>query len=160
MHTQHRSIAIAALAALVVVLTGAALAVHVNASPRAVLEWGSIFTFAFGAFTISYLKPNTGFTAPTAAQVSVSTLNTVVAQVAFADADTTGTITHNLGVSLADLALGFPRLTTYLTSGGTFPVTLAYAQTVNTITITKPSTAVGSAGTWVVIIDRPHSFVR
>jgi hypothetical protein len=157
MHTQHRCIAIAVIAALAV--AGAALAVHAHASPAHLITWLTGYSILFGS-TVTYLKPNTGATAPTAAQVSVSTLNTVVAQVVCSDADTTATITHNLGVSLADLALGFPRLTVYCTGAGTFPVTLAFAQTVNTITVTKPSTAAGSAATWVVIIDRPHSFVR
>lgn len=146
-------------------LTLAAIAVALvigftpGAHPLLWVELGSMAAL-FGVVTVTYLKPATGTVAPTAAQVSPSTLNTVVAQLVCADADTTATITHNLNILIADQNLGFPRITAYLNGAGTFPVSLAFTQGTNSITVAKPSTAAGSAGTWVVIIDRPHSFIR
>lgn len=158
---QHatRCIAFAVFAVLALASIGAA--VHAGISTTHLLLGLSGGGLLFGTIVVpTFLVPNTGTFAPTAAQVSVSTLNTVVVQAVFADADTVATITHNLGISLADLAKGYPRITAYLTGAGTFPVLLDYVPTVNSITVNKPSTAVGSAGTWVIIIDRPHSFIR
>lgn len=157
---QHatRSIAFAIVALLA--LAGIGAAVHAGTPPGHILA-GLAGIGLFGTIVVpTFLVPNTGTFAPTAAQVSISTLNTVVAQCIFADADTVATITHNLGISLADLTKGYPRITARLQGGGTFPVLLSFTPTVNSITVDKPSTAAGSGGTWIVIIDRPHSFVR
>jgi hypothetical protein len=157
---QHatRNIAVAIFAVLA--LAGIGAAVHAGIPPGKIVL-AAMGTGLFGTIVVpTFLVPNTGTFAPTAAQVSISTLNTVVAQAVFADADTVATITHNLNISAADIAKGYPRITPYLVAGGTFPVMLAFVQTFNSITVNKPSTAVGSAGTWVIIIDRPHSFIR
>jgi hypothetical protein len=159
MHHAPRTTMFLTLAALVGCLGLAALGAAFGAPPHFV-ELAAAGSMLFGTVTVTYLKPATGTVAPTAAQVSPSTLNTVVAQLVCADADTTATITHNLNVSAADQLLGFPRITAYLSGAGTFPVMLAFANLTNTITVTKPSTAAGSNATWVVIIDRPHSFIR
>ncbi len=159
MHTHFRSIAFAIVGLLA--LAGLGAAVHAGIPPGKILATLGAGGLLFGTIVVpTFLVPNTGTVAPTAAQVSISTLNTVVCQMVFADADTVATITHNLNISLADLAKGYPRITAYLTGSGTFPTLLSFAQTVNSITVAKPSTAAGSAGTWVAIIDRPHSFIR
>ena len=157
---QHatRSIAFAIVALLLSVGVGSAA--HAGASPAHIVM-GAFGAGLFGTIVVpTFLVPNTGTFAPTAAQVSVSTLNSITVQAVFADADTVATITHNLNISLADLAKGYPRITGYMVGAGTFPVLLNYVPTVNSITVNKPSTAAGSAGTWVIIIDRPHSFIR
>lgn len=158
---QHvtRITAFAVLAVLA--MAGIGAAVHAGASPGHIAGMVAGGTLLFGTIVVpTFLVPATGTFAPTAAQVSISTLNTVVCQMVFADADTVATITHNLNISTADLAKGYPRITAYLTGAGTFPTLLSFTQTINSITVAKPSTAAGSAGTWIAIIDRPHSFIR
>lgn len=60
-----------------------------------------------GAVTISYLYPYT--TAPTAAQQAAVPHSTVVATVAATAAgDTSAVITHNFGLSNAEITQGFP----------------------------------------------------
>lgn len=113
------------------------------------------------AFTVTYAYPVAGVTAPTAAQMLNA--NTVRANIiASADGDTVATVTHNMGLSVAELAAGQPEV--YLT--GTLSQALTAlsgwtvtTKTTNAITLTKlTSTGSGNASPQLdVVIKRPHS---
>jgi hypothetical protein len=82
---------------------------------------------------------------------------------ASADGDTDAVINHNLGISVADLARGFPEVV--ITGQGAVSALQAWrltASTTNSITITK-STAGGTGDPLslsLVTISRPHSIGR
>lgn len=114
--------------------------------------------------TVTYLHPVAGGTAPTALQASNA--QSVVADViATADADTTATITHNFGLSAAELASGspvidfVPIISQSLTALSSWAVT---AIATNSVTLTKlTSTGSGNANPQVrVFIQRPHSITK
>jgi hypothetical protein len=99
-----------------------------------------------------------GLVAPTATQSQ--TVNAVCAQVFMDDTDTTATITHNFGLTTAQLACLFPFIQWYVDtfknpSTAIYPV-LNWTRAANTVTITKVS-ATSSGGTYNVIIRRPWS---
>ena len=108
--------------------------------------------------TVAYQNPVTGAAAPTAAQALLS--NTITASVVFGDADTTATITHNFGLSAAQLALGFPIVSFNLSTTGTLAVNYSVTPASNTVVIAKASTATGSGSTLQVSIARPFSAVQ
>ena len=114
------------------------------------------------AATVNYKYPVSGTTPPTFIQALPA--NTIQAEVVFGDADTTATITHNWQVSAADLAAYFPTVSFVPNGSGTGGLVLAtiIAALTNSIavTLTKASTAAGSAVTLVVTLTRPHSIVR
>lgn len=101
-----------------------------------------------------------GTTAPTLAQCA--TVNAILCTLFAADADTTGTITVNFGLSALQAAALQPYLQWYISAlssaTGTAPVNLAFAITTNTgvsvITVTKGATT-NTGGTYVCIIRRP-----
>lgn len=112
------------------------------------------------AVTVTYEYPVAGTTAPTAAQVASLVSANVIAT---ADADTTAVITHNLGLSAAELSAGFPLVdvTPLLAAAYTsqWAVTGAMA---NAVTLTK-GTGAGSGNAAAQIrvqISRPHSIFR
>jgi hypothetical protein len=107
--------------------------------------------------TPTYAYPVSGTTAPTAAQAALVNVQTV--QVNFADADTTGTITHNWAFSAAALARLEPLVQIYQNAGGTPSPLLIVTLATNTVVLTKQSTAAGSGGTVTVILQRPHSIL-
>lgn len=112
--------------------------------------------------TVNYKWPVSGTTAPTALQASqVSTIN---AQVVLADADTVAVVTHNWNLSAADLAAYFPIVSSFVEGSGTGGAILATILTTLTnsvaVTISKVSTAAGTAQTLVVSLSRPHSIER
>ena len=107
--------------------------------------------------TVAYQNPVTGAVAPTAAQALLS--NTITASVVFADADTTATITHNFGLTTAQLNLGFPIVSMVQTTSGTLAVNYSATPGANTVIIAKASTAAGSGSTFNVAIARPFSAV-
>ena len=113
------------------------------------------------AVTVTYTYPVAGTTAPTAAQMGNA--NTVRAGIiATADADVTATVTHNMALSVAELAAGQPEvivtptLSQALTALSAWTVT---AKATNTITLTKlASVGSGNAGSQLdVAVKRPHS---
>jgi hypothetical protein len=108
--------------------------------------------------TVTYQNPVAGVTAPTAAQALNS--NTITASVNFADADTTATITHNFGLSTAQLALGFPIVSMVQTTSGTLAVNYSVTLAANTVVIAKASTATGSGSVFNVAVARPFSAVQ
>ena len=114
------------------------------------------------AVTVTYEWPVAGVTAPTALEAA----DKVVAAVeATADGDVLATITHNLEVSVADLAAGFPEvLVEQLLPEGwlSTPHMLAAGKLTNTLAVTM-SAAVGSGGAgdqFRVTISRPHTIGR
>ncbi len=105
-----------------------------------------------------------GTTPPTAA--AVATKNTILCTLFAADADTTGTITCNFGLSAAQAAALEPFISWYVaamtTAASTAPPQLAFSVTTNTgvtvITVTKGATT-NTGGTYVVQIARPAAVV-
>jgi hypothetical protein len=113
----------------------------------------------FGAVTVTYQFPVAGTVAPAANQQPL--LNTVRGTVtATDDADTTATITHNMGLTAGQLAAGQPELTLIPLKTNFYTSTWIAAYTDgNTITLTK-GTGGGSGvadAQLGFIIRRPHS---
>ncbi len=111
------------------------------------------------AVTVLYLWPATAAVAPTALQVA----DTVVASVqATADADILAAITHNMGLSAAELALGFPEFHfEYILPEAwvSTPHVLAAAILTNSLNITMSAAGGSGVGTvqFRVVIKRPHT---
>jgi uncharacterized heparinase superfamily protein len=115
------------------------------------------------AVTVGYLSPVTGAVAPTALQAQSQLVRATV--IATADGDTDAVITHNLGLSAAELALGRPDV--ILTSGYAEAAAarlsdwVVTALAANTVTVTK-TTAGGSGAAGIqlhVTVLRPHSLI-
>lgn len=122
------------------------------------------------AATIVYEHPVAGSVAPTALQAKEQvtfTLNDVVT------ADSAITVTHNMGMSTADLAAGLPlvifqplrasaRAAQWLIGSAALPG--ATGKTANSIDLTKVGTLGSDSGTAVaqirVHLIRPHSIGR
>ncbi len=107
--------------------------------------------------TVVYTYPVAGATAPTAAQSLYAPI--VACTVNFADADTTGTITHNWALTTAQLAALMPYVRINQVAGGTPSPLLTVTLATNTVVLTKQSTAAGSGGTLTVVLDRPHTIL-
>jgi hypothetical protein len=114
------------------------------------------------AVVVTYTQPATGTTPPTFAQMLG--VNILSATVSFADADTTGVITHSWALAPAAQALIRPIITffdvgrstaaqflTWTVPNGTTPA--------NTVTFNKTGNA-GSAGTFQVNLFLPHSMIE
>lgn len=115
------------------------------------------------ATTVGYLSPVTGAAAPTALQAQTQLVRATV--IATADGDTDVVITHNLGLSAAELALGRPDV--ILNPGFAEPAAarvsgwVVTALAANTVTVTK-GTGGGSGAAGIqlhVTILRPHSII-
>jgi hypothetical protein len=111
-----------------------------------------------GTVTINWLWPATGATGPTAAQVANQ--DSVAVDITTDGTATTTTLTHNLNISPADIANGFPHIIIESNSASGIPATLL-------IIITRPVTAnaviltyAAVVGTFRVKILRPHSIGR
>lgn len=114
------------------------------------------------AITVTYEHPVAGLVAPTAVQVATQVTATVIAS---ADGDTNADITHNMALSVAELAAGFPIV---ILEPLTAPAQLslwyvpAANKTTNAVRVTK-SVAGGSgnaAAQLRVHILRPHTIGR
>lgn len=111
------------------------------------------------AVTVTYEWPVAGVVAPTALEVADKVVANVIAAL---DADVLATITHNLGLSAAELAAGFPEVMVeqMLPQGWlSTPHVLAAGKTTNAVAVTM-SNAVGSGAATAqfrVTISRPHS---
>jgi len=108
---------------------------------------------------VTYEHPIAGLVAPTAAQMAVG-YDEVVAQVDVELYDTTITVTHNMQISAADLAAGFPEvdicpLENQVNSAA--PFITAANHTANTVvfTVTDPVTQFNAL--FRVTIRRPWS---
>ncbi len=112
------------------------------------------------AAVITYEYPVGGTTvAPTQAQMAL--LSMLTAQVVFVvDTDTTAVITHNMGVSAANLGSLFPIVVITPNVLGTAPLFVVAALTnSNVVTLTKAS-GLGSNGTFSVTVMRPNSLME
>ena len=114
------------------------------------------------AVTITYEHPVTGVTAPTALQAKDKVVATVTAT---ADGDVLATIVHNIGISTADLAAGFPEvlIEPMLPAGWlSTPHVLDGDKDATDVPITM--SAAGSSGNanpqFRVTISHPHSIGR
>jgi len=114
------------------------------------------------AATVTYAFPVAGTTPPTAAQAF--NCNSLTANVTFLDADTTALITHNWGLTTAQLNNLWPWADFYPSALGTATVaiymSLALTNSV-AVTLNKATTGAGTGvgATWVVILERPHSMI-
>jgi len=114
------------------------------------------------AVTVTYEYPVAGVVAPTALQARVAACNATV--VATADADTTATIQHNMGLSVAQLAQGFPNveMTILLQVVAKKADWTISSRTADTVVLTKTA-AVGSGSASAqlrVSVARPHSITK
>ena len=142
-------------AALLAVFLGAAVSVfalHLNVLPVALyvaLSLGMIGT------VVAYADPVSGASPPSAAVASQS--QSLTATVTFADPDTIATITHNWGLTSAQLLKLRSWISHYYTTSPTVLPQLSFALSANAVTINKASTATSSGGTLNVVIQRPWS---
>lgn len=110
----------------------------------------------FGANTVTYETPVTGTTAPTAAQ---SRTHQMVSAVITGDgAGVAFTITHNWGLTTADLAAGYPVVELeYLLAAGYTAASLITTKSTNAVAFSN--TAFTGAGLRVRLL-RPWSAMR
>jgi hypothetical protein len=116
-------------------------------------------------FTYSY--PVSGTTPPTAAQMNIpgAIATMITGRLNMLDADTTITITHNYGLSLAEQSNLFPMLAVeneVVETAASFVVYVRPTPTAtpaNTFTVGKASGA-GTGFTSVVFILRPHTLIQ
>jgi hypothetical protein len=115
-----------------------------------------ILVFGITANTLAYETPVTGATPPTAFQSSRH--NEVTAVVTGDGSSTDFTITHNFGLTAAELADGWPRVSfEYLLAAGYTAAALITSKTANTVVFS--CSAFTGAGLRVRI-ERPHTIVR
>lgn len=113
------------------------------------------------AVTVTYQHPVAGIVAPTALQVADMVIATIIKG---ADGDVAATITHNMGLTAAQLAAGFPIVTITPIE----QVTAALADwtvgvpTADTVPLNATAAVgSGSANPQVrVTVRRPHSIGR
>jgi len=146
--------ALLAVLGLAAIVTGAVL-VH-NHPISSLMAAKLLASLAVLAGTASVIQtfPIAG-TFPTSAQ-AVS-CNTQINRCIFADGDTTLTLTHNWGLTAAQLAQFLPIISYYAQNSGVSANTLSFALTdSNTVTVTRAATT-GGGGTFVVSLYRPYS---
>ena len=112
------------------------------------------------AATVNYQWPVANTTvAPTAAQSNYLVNGTFN----WLDADTTVTITHNFGLSAAEVTALFPLINLQIdstnTGTGLQSGTIAVSKATNTVTLTKVSAA-GTGGTWQFTLQKWQSMTR
>jgi hypothetical protein len=118
-----------------------------------------------GAVTITYNFQPAGThvavsstTAPTAAQARF--FNSIGVLLEMAETDTTGTITHNWEIVANERGQYQPWLSWYtLTAGTALPFLSFSVAGTNAVTVTKTS-ASGTSGSFVVLLQRPNTLVR
>jgi hypothetical protein len=110
------------------------------------------------ANTLNWTWPATAAVDPTAAQVVNQ--NSVAVVVTLDGTGTTITLNHNLGISAADLLLGFPTVVITpagLTAANGTSAARVTSVTANTVVLTF-ITAV--AAVYNIVIERPHTLKR
>lgn len=113
-----------------------------------------------GTVTTTYKYPVSGTTPPTLLQAL--TANILTAVVNMADSDTVITLTHNWNLSTAELADLFPLVNVNIEGDATTtvqPIFLVSLTNSSVVTINKPTT-VGTQGTFVCVLLRPHTIIR
>jgi hypothetical protein len=114
---------------------------------------------------VTYKFPVSGTTPPTAAQMNQpgGSNNLLIAQVNMADTDTSTVLVHNMGLSAAEQAAGFPVLSHYLTTGETAGSFLTFNPTAgnvaNSLTLVKTAGS-GTGFTEIVQLLRPHTLIQ
>lgn len=109
------------------------------------------------ASVVAYLYPTSGTFVPAAS----GTFAIVNATLTWLDADTVATLTHNFGLSTAEVAQGFPLVMIDNDSTSTataFGATLV-SGLANTVVLSKASAA-GSGGVLAVKILKPNTSIR
>jgi len=146
-----------------VFLVFAALAV-VGLLAAVVLGWQGKLVFLglasmgilFGLNTVTYEYPVAGTTAPTASQSSRK--NEISAVITGDNSATDFTVTHNWGLSAAELADGWPRVNIeYLLAAGYTAASLITSKTANTVVF---SNTAFTGAALRVRLERPHTIVR
>jgi hypothetical protein len=115
-----------------------------------------------GTVVVTYAWPVQGTTPPTIAQAKKCSIQSALIQMA--DADTQAAFTHNWGVPASFPSYFLPIVIMGLQAQANPASTLALALTTgvtntNVVFINKVS-SVGSGGTFVVHLLRPHSLIR
>ncbi len=107
---------------------------------------------------VTYKQPVAGLTAPTLAQMAYK--NMVIADVTIELYDTVITITHNLALTVAEIAKGWPKVNfEYDTLTARQEQPFVSSVTTNTIVLTVTDFGISSiVSTLRVTIERPASF--
>ena len=148
---KNRISVVLGLAAVVGLSLAAFLVFH--GSPRSL--WAAL-ALAVG-ITVTYTYPVAGVTEPTAKQAARK--NMLTATILMADADTLAVVTHNWGLSAAELTDRFPMATWNYVTPGTAPALVSWSRATNTVTFTKNNDT-GAGGTFEINLERPHSLIR
>lgn len=161
MNRTVRTVGVALVALFLIAMP--ALASTPTSQHKAVGVQGIVWILSLGiAGAVAYKTPGSATTAPTAQQAHFQSLQ--VAEVTFADADTTFPVTHNLaaqtGTFTPNTGQDLPKVTlTVKTPGTAFPGISAAWTDANTVTINKANTTFGSGCVVVVYIETPNSLV-
>ena len=108
------------------------------------------------ANVVTYLWPTAGATAPTAAVMLHH--QQVLAQVQGDAAATSFTVTHNMGISTAQLAAGFPEVELeVITAGGITAAPIISSKTANTVVFANTAFPAGAGPALNVRVKRPYS---
>ena len=114
------------------------------------------------AVTVTYEYPVAGIVAPTALQARVATCVATVTK--GADGDTAATITHNMNLSAAQIAQGFPIVTITKIEQITAVLADWTVSSVTANTVVLAATAAGGSGSANpqirVTVRRPHSITK
>jgi hypothetical protein len=157
MNTKRKRLAFAGTLLVVAILAGAVL----SGWPGAVMTLMFLGP-VFGSVTVTYTHPVAGLVAPTALQTKEMVKADIIAS---ADADTTAIVTHNMGLSAAELAAGMPTVVMTLILSQALAALSAWTNTAvdaNTATFTKLATAgsLSASPQLRVTITRPHTIGR
>ena len=128
---KERLLAVVAVVSLLAVAAALVAWLHPAHAPGVVALLASL-AVAFGANTVTYETPVTGVTPPTALQAR--THQQISAVVTGDGAATSFTLTHNWGLSAADLAAGWAEVELeYLLAAGYTAAALITSKTANTV---------------------------
>lgn len=111
------------------------------------------------AVTVTYSWPVAGVVAPTALQTEDLVVADVIAD---NNADTDAVITHNIGLSAAELVAGFPIVALEpMIAAAQASLWYVSAKAANTVTVTKAAGVGGDPAAQLrVHVRRPHTIYR
>lgn len=157
-----RNIALSFLAVLALAIAALVIVVYKPSGHDLAMALTASGFMLFGAVTVTYKNVGSGTTPPTAIQAT--RVNSVVATIAAsADADAAAVITHNLNLSAADIAAGWPTVlfeplsVQFQTSNWSVA-----SHDPNYLGLVKNNAAGGGAAAaqLKVTVARPHTIVR
>lgn len=156
-HFKKHAIGLLAALLVLMVLT-VALILSGNGTPLMVKLMLAALSVVAGS-VVTYKFPVSGAVAPTIAQAHLHSM--VTAQVVFGTADTTATITHNMGLSATELAELMPIPIIYYNTAGTVDgfIQVSFPDG-NTCVLTKTATGNGTESTLNVVLLRPQTTDR